>query len=178
MEEIKPVEQLSKKENWELKHQAKEIAKKLAIKKQRLKRAVKWISGIVLVILLIGGLIWYFVTRPPTPKGEIISRNGIHWHSELIIYIKDEQQKIPKDIGIIGTIHKPVHTHDTDGIMHLEFGGLVRKTDITLGQFFKNWNKDIRSLGANMKMTVNGKENTEYENYIMQDKDKIELRYE
>jgi hypothetical protein len=29
-----------------------------------------------------------------------------------------------------------------------------------------------------LKMTVNGKENTEYENYIMQDKDKIELRFE
>ena len=34
------------------------------------------------------------------------------------------------------------------------------------------------SFGANMKMTVNGKENTEYENYIMRDKDKIELRFE
>ena len=34
------------------------------------------------------------------------------------------------------------------------------------------------SFGTNVKMTVNGKENTEYENYAMQDKDKIELRYE
>jgi topoisomerase-4 subunit A len=36
----------------------------------------------------------------------------------------------------------------------------------------------IQSFGTNMKMTVNEEENTEYENYIMQDKDKIEIRYE
>ena len=29
-----------------------------------------------------------------------------------------------------------------------------------------------------MEMTVNGKENIEFENYIMKDKDKIELHYE
>jgi len=72
----------------------------------------------------------------------------------------------------------PVHTHDSTGVIHLEMSGLIRKENITLGQFFKVWGKDIRSFGTNMTMTVNGKENTEYENYLMQDKDKIELRYE
>ena len=56
--------------------------------------------------------------------------------------------------------------------------GLVRKEDITLARFFKVWGKDINSFGTNLTMTVNGKENTEYGNYLMQDKDKIELRYE
>lgn len=36
----------------------------------------------------------------------------------------------------------------------------------------------MRLFGENMKMTVNGEENTEYENYIMRDKNNIELRFD
>ena len=115
----------------------------------------------------------------PVPELDIVSRQAFHWHSELAIYVKGEKQDIPANIGI-GAVHQPVHTHnDSDkGIIHLEFQGLARKQDVALGQFFKNWGKDMWSFGTNVKMTVNGKENTEYENYAMQDKDKIELRYE
>ena len=75
-------------------------------------------------------------------------------------------------------MHRPIHTHDDLPLIHLEFSGMVRQQDITLGQFFKNWDKDMRSFGTNMNMTVNGEENTEYENYVMHDKDKIELRFD
>ena len=117
---------------------------------------------------------------------DIISRNGIHWHPILKIYVKGEKQEIPINIGIGGQYTSlplgmaPIHTHDDAnlGIVHLEFNGLVRKKDIILGQFFINWNKDINSFGTNIKMTVNGVENAELGNYVMQDGDKIELKYE
>lgn len=177
--EEKQVEQLSKKERWELKHQEKENAKEVATKKRSAERIIHWIVGLVLVVLPIGGLIWYGATRPPIPESEIVSRNGLHWHPEIMIYVKGVKQEMPANIGI-AAIHRPIHTHEDAGagIVHLEFQGVVRKNDILLGQFFKSWEKDMRSFGANMKMTVNGKENTEYENYVMQDKDKIEIRYE
>ena len=70
------------------------------------------------------------------------------------------------------------HNDSNQGIIHLEFQGLARKSRMLNARVFKNWGKDIRVFGNNIKMTVNGKENTEYENYAMQDKDKIELRYE
>ena len=116
---------------------------------------------------------------PIIPESDIISKAGFHWHPKLAIYVKGEKQEIPTNIGI-GAVHQQIHTHEdaTEGVIHLEFQGLVRKQDIVLSQFFKNWGKDINSFGANIKMTVNGKENTEFENYIMQDKDKIELRYD
>ncbi len=138
---------------------------------------VKTISWILVAVVVVGGLIWVVASQPKTPESDILSRRGFHWHPELTIYSKGEKQEIPVNIGI-GAIHQPMHTHDTTGVLHLEFQGLVRKQDITLGQFFKNWGKDMRSFGANMKMTVNGKENTEYENYVMGDKDKIELRFD
>lgn len=179
MQEIKPIEQLSKKERRTLRRQEKEAQRTSVIKTEYWKRIAQWGVGVALAVLSVGGFVWYITTRPPIPKGDIISRSGIHWHSELTIYIKGKKQEITPNIGI-GAVHQPVHTHDDSdqGIIHLEFPGITRKQDTTLGEFFKNWGKDIRSFGANMKMTANGKDNTEYENYIMRDNDKIELRYE
>jgi len=130
------------------------------------------------VILILGASVWWSESQQAVGQ-DVVSRNGFHGHSELVIYVKGEKLDIPENIGI-GAVHQPVHTHDdsNQGIVHMEFNGIVRKQDVTLGVFFKNWGKDMRSFGTNMKMTVNGKENTDYENYIMGDKDKIELRYE
>ncbi|MBI3337302.1 MAG: hypothetical protein HY005_01595 [Candidatus Staskawiczbacteria bacterium] len=179
MEEVKLVEQLSNKERHDLKRQQKLQAQERIIKKNRIKKIVLWSAGSILIFTIIGGLIWYVATRPPTLESDIISRTGLHWHPELAIYVKGEKQEIPENIGI-GAVHQPIHTHDDSdqGIIHMEFQGLVRKQDAMIGHFFRNWGKDMRSFGANMKMTVNGEENTEYENYIMLDKDKIELHYE
>ncbi|HEY4514096.1 MAG TPA: hypothetical protein VJH69_02120, partial [Candidatus Paceibacterota bacterium] len=110
----------------------------------------------------------------------LVSASGIHWHPQLEIYFRGEKQEIPANIGL-GAVHQPMHTHAEDsarGIIHLEFGSIVREDDLRLGRFFSVWGKEMRSLGANMKMSVNGKENTEYEEYIMRDQDKVELRYE
>lgn len=144
------------------------------------------IITIILIVLLGIFILVYFGGQDKAKKSEtnaeseIISRNGLHWHSTLAIYVKGEKLDIPANIGI-GAVHNPIHTHDEDapqGVIHMEFGDLVRKSDTKLGGFFKAWNKDIISFGTNMKMTVNGVGNTEYENYLMKDGDKIELRYD
>jgi len=138
-----------------------------------------------IVIVLFGGATWWSKSLQRSDP-EVISRNGIHWHPILEIYVKGERQEIPANIGIGGQYSSqpmgmaPVHTHDdaVQGIIHLEFSGIVRKSDITLGQFLKNWDKDINSFGSTVKMAVNGAENAELENYEMKDGDKIELNYE
>lgn len=145
------------------------------------------IAGVV-VVLLAGGLWWSRNLQASDP--DIISRGAIHWHPTLEIYVKGVRQNIPANLGIgtqfAGTNgYDPqmqmaaVHTHEDMPILHLEFmGGPVRKEDITLGQFFKIWGKDMRQFGSNMRMTVNGQESKEYENYVMRNADKIELRYD
>jgi len=154
------------------------------------KKTIKRISKIALVVLIVGGGIGaigrYIAKQPPTPASDIISREGVHWHPELSIYIKGKRQEIPANLGI-GVTHQPIHTHDTTGVLHLEIQGLVTKDAIKLGQFFKIWGKLFNSdcildscngPGGKVKMLVNGRENTEFENYPMQEKDKIEIRYE
>jgi len=140
-----------------------------------MKKSLLYVIGF---ILFFGGMIWWSKSLQEN-NPDILSRNGFHWHPEVTIYVKEEKQEIPANIGI-GAVHQPIHTHDdsNQGILHMEFQGLVRKENATLGQFLKGWGKDINSFGTNVKMTVNGQENTELENYVMQDQDKIELRYE
>ncbi len=168
MEENIPTEQLTKKERKELKRQEKLETKEATVKSRQVRRITRWIVWSALGIAVVGGLIWLVASQPKTPEGDILSRSGFHWHPELVIYVKGEKQEIPANIGI-GAVHQPVHTHDdsTQGVVHMEFQGLVRKQNATLGQFLKNWGKDINSFGTNVKMTVNGKDNTELENYVM-----------
>ena len=146
------------------------------------------IVGAVAVLLLAGGTLWSKSIANSDP--DIVASSGIHWHPQLTIYVKGQQVQIPQNLGIgaqfAGTNgYDPqmqmaaVHTHEDLPLIHLEFmSGPVRKEDVTLGQFFKIWGKDMRSLGTNMHMTVNGTPNTDYENYVMRDGDKIELNYD
>src|SRR3989339_599854 len=110
----------------------------------------------------------------PITEGEIVSRNGLHWHATLAIYEKGIQQDIPADIGI-GVAHMPIHTHSADGVIHMEMSGLVKRSDLTLDKFFKNWGKDFKNFDGKTTMIVNGKDNAELGSYIMKDNDKIEI---
>lgn len=149
----------------------------------------------VSLLILVGG---YFLTTKPTGETQsstkkqplntkiCVQHGGIsmHIHPELSIYIKDAPQTIPANIGITPNCMGPVHTHDESGTIHLEFPTLV---DVPLKEFFKAWGKKFNSTcifdycngeKGKMKFYVNGKENKKLENYVMHDKDRIEIRYE
>lgn len=151
-----------------------------------LKNLRNWIIGGLALIGLLGGGYWWYKSPPKVSEENIIARSGLHWHPELTIYIKGQKQEISKDIGI-GAGHKPIHTHDSTGTIHMEMEGLITKEETKLGKFFEIWGK-IFNKGCifefcgdpegKVKMFVNGQENQDFENYLMKDKDKIEIRYE
>jgi len=143
-----------------------------------------WMVIIVAVVVLLGGVWWSNSLSSNDPN--LVSSNGVHWHPHLEIYIKGEQQEIPHNIGLTG-VHSPMHTHDDTPIVHMEFGGVVMEDDTRLGNFFRIWGKEFNSQqildyyngpDGTVYMFVNGEENAEFENYHMQDDDKIEIRYE
>lgn len=140
---------------------------------------------IIGVILLTLGT-WFFISKTSAPDSEVIAQRGLHWHAELNIKIFGEIQDIPANIGL-NPFERPIHTHEPDSIIHMEFSGLVKKDDVKLGEFFKIWGKTFNQNcifnqctgeSGRLKMLVNGVENPEFENYSMHDGDKIEIIFE
>lgn len=131
------------------------------------------------LIILLGGAYLMTKQNPSAPETEIVSKNGVHWHPKLVIYVKGEKQELEDGIGL-GVKHEFIHTHTEDykdGVIHIEKQGVVTKDDTRLKNFFKIWGKDINANG-NFKVYVNGQENLDKENYLMKDKDLIEIKYE
>ncbi len=154
------------------------------------RRLIKKILWVTFGLLIIGGGIFgaslLSDDRPPRVESEIISEKGIHWHSRLSITILGQEQDVDANIGL-GAVHKPIHTHEKDNIIHLEFSGLVRIDDILLGRFFEIWGKSFsrdcilnqcNGMEGEVRMSVNGEPNFEFENYPMADNDVIEIIFE
>lgn len=93
----------------------------------------------------------------------------VHYHAHLDVFVNGTAVPVPAGLGINvgpnGTMPEhgepgiaPLHTHDTDGILHIE---APQATDFTLGQVFQLWEVPIDSshLGAYgpVKVYVDGK---------------------
>lgn len=181
----------SRHESRQLKRQEREnqqdIEKKKIAKSKLIKRSVY----IGVPILLIAFLFTFISSQPPaTIESNAVSAsqvpNGpIHWHPRLTITLNGQQQTIPANIGLAG-VHQPVHTHDSTGVLHYENNNPTLE-NMRLGYFFeKVWRKQFNSTcilnycngdSGVVKMSVNGKENFEFENYIPKDKDEILIEF-
>ncbi len=165
------------------------------IPKEKKPLPIKKIRNWVIFIIITGLLIWgaYGLIKGSSNGGTVVDesnltfdapKGAIHWHPHLTITIDGQETAIPVNIGITSNAHFPVHTHETDGIIHMENNAPSKRT-VTLGYFFEVWGKklskdcifDYCTDKGELKMYVNGKENTEFENYFMQDKDEILIEY-
>lgn len=165
------------------------------IPKERKPIPIKKIRNWVIFLVIAGLLVWglYSLIVGMNEEKTVIDKsklnfeaptNAIHWHPILTITIDGKNKIIPTNIGITSNVHYPTHTHDTSGTIHLENNRPTKET-VTLGYFFKVWGKrlskdcifDYCTDKGELKMYVNGKENFEFENYFMQDNDKIRIEY-
>src|SRR3989344_7757512 len=138
--------------------------------------------GIVTLVILIGGVFLLSSqdkAASSIPPERIVSNNGLHWHPRLEIYIKGKKQEIPTGIGLTGSIHQEMHTHDEDakdGVIHMEMKGLVTKDETRLSNFFKIWGKEFSKTQIfdkknnekeKVRIIVNGTDNNIFNNYEM-----------
>lgn len=156
------------------------------------------IIGLLVILFSINPIIQNNKIKELERSGELISAEGIHWHPLLSIEIKGVKQEIPANIGIgpeyaDTPLFNPsmgmsdIHTHDNDGTLHWEVAkGPVKKSDVTLGAFFLVWGKTFNQNcifeycnGPEGKVSfkVNGEDNPDFENYLVKDGDKIEIKY-
>lgn len=168
----------------------------------------RMILAIIGVTVLVLGGILLIVKRDPSTQlattfsgddTETISEGGVHWHPKLSITIKGEPVEIPDNVGIGSdyadhpfyhrVMHMTtIHTHSSDGTLHWEiFQGPIKKGHARLKAFFDIWGQPFdrehlmeKSNGSDgtVRMSVNGQPNDQFEQYVVQDGDEIEIRYE
>ncbi len=184
--ENQPEGQLTRRQRRLLQRLAQDAGQKRDKTVRRLKRSSLWLLAFLVVGGGIGWLVWQAASQPPVPESDLVARSGLHWHPQLSITVKGQDVPLDKNIGI-GAAHNPIHTHDDVPIVHLEHQGRVTKDDLRLGKFFQVWGKEFSSTcildscngsDGQLTMTVNGQPNTEFDRYVMRDKDKIEIRFE
>ena len=158
------------------------------------------IVGLVFVLFVFGIFYFIFGEKSQTVilngKEVSIPKGNTHWHPKLTILINGEKILIPDDIGyrtgktvdthLSGMKMSPTHTHESDGTIHIENNNPASKPEtLTLGYFFYVWDKNFSSEcifeyctnKGTLKMFVNGEENTDFGDYIMQDDDDILIEY-
>lgn len=130
---------------------------------------------------------------------------GDHIHPTLQIVLDGMEVSIPADIGLTETRHFSPHTHDMTGTLHIGEGPVsgIDPLDApprltTLEDFFDVWRTTnvgtsrhspdaffsedrildrFADAGHDVRMTVNGQPNSEFEKYSPHDQDEIVISY-
>ncbi len=141
--------------------------------------------GVVVLVAIFGFIFFSTMDAGSITSNTIVDipKNGLHWHPHLEIIIDGKNIEIPGGLGL-GSVHDPVHTHDNTGEIHLEFAKPIA-SKMVLGYFFKLWGKrfdkecifDYCTDKGTLKMSVNGNENYDFEDYLMRDGDQIVIEY-
>ncbi len=143
-------------------------------------KAHKKLAVLAVLVVIAGGILYVFsqgvsatgaVAFPPK-----LSNQPMHTHPVLEIFVDGRPIAIEANIGI-GRIHQPIHTHEPDGVIHVESPDT---RDYVLGNFFSIWGKrfDGQCVGeycGTVEMTVDGKANAEFASHVLRDRERIVL---
>lgn len=108
---------------------------------------------------------------------------AMHIHPSLKISLIGEEQVIPANIGLESGIMRAIHTHGGDGVLHIEAPCLRQ---FHLHEFFEVWGRPfsydcIYDFCMNeshiLEYSVNGAKTEINADFIMLDKDNIEIVY-
>ena len=145
-----------------------------------------WIIGLVIVVVLIALFMLPRWSDPTRAIAKAWNDAGIdclpshtnanqHIHPEIKILVDGKPELISANIGIVRSCMAEVHTHEADGIIHVE--SVSAGKTFTLSQFFAAWGKSLERDGFKLAMTVDGAPTEELGNLVLKDKHKIVLNY-
>jgi hypothetical protein len=137
----------------------------------------------VFVVFLVGLIVWQKYNNGSGEQGAHVASTVPfvlpnaplvqHIHPELTIVVDGEKETIPANIGL-GAQHRVLHTHDTDGVIHVE---AQDTRAYTLGDFFSVWGKTIERDGYSVELAVDGAPSEDFDNLVLKDKQQIVLTY-
>jgi len=144
-----------------------------------------WAVGVVLVI---GGLVFWGRMNDPNrvwkrtlaaagieclPNGH--TNLALHIHPLLTIIVDGRNELIPETVGVTSTCMAEVHTHETDGVIHLE--SVEPGKTFTLGQFFEVWGRSIVRDGYALTATADGAPVGDPAALVLEDGREVRIEY-
>jgi hypothetical protein len=137
--------------------------------------------SVLLVVVLLGVGTYYLL---PYINGNVgtplpcVSGTGAayHWHTALVITSAGSPVTIPDDIGRqpAAPCMEVLHTHNTDGLIHIEPDTPEQARVYTVADFFLVWGKPF---GAPTGMLVNGTPVTPSPSVGLYDQESIRIDY-
>jgi hypothetical protein len=112
----------------------------------------------------------------PIPEGTPLAE---HIHPHLTIIIGGVRQVIPAGIGLGPSGALPIHTHTSDGTLHVES---TKRLPFTLGDFFRIWGPPFSRTnllghhatpGDPIRMTVDGRPSHAFGSLLLHDQQQI-----
>ena len=139
-------------------------------------------------LLLIMALLVMLVSCAPKDPLQLNLKDynqlALHLHPHLDIIINGKNITIPANIGHSETVIRGIHTHDADGIIHVE-SPVVHQ--YVLQDFFTVWGKTFNETCIleycvdekhTLTVTVNGEKSNQYGQISLHDQDNIQISYE
>lgn len=149
----------------------------------------KWLYGGIASVALV--VLWMVFGGSKVSEDDVLNINlaehenlAFHIHSQLILTFNGENLVIPAGVGISAEGMRVIHTHESDGNLHVE---APFPYQFYLGDFFTIWGKRLTKECAFefctdeenvLKFYVNGEETDLGPDIPLYDLDKIEIVYE
>ncbi len=158
------------------------------VEKQRRRNRVITVAAIVLIAVVAVTVVVYSLSAKgnavplPIYLDRCVTASLIyHAHPSLALNINGSTYTIPSGVGIQGACNKPIHTHATDGVLHVETDA---DQDYKLSDFFLIWGNWANNAqlaifnstqifgghavaGHTLTMTVNGSTDSSFQNYVI-----------
>jgi hypothetical protein len=107
-----------------------------------------------------------------------------HYHVSMELFIRGEAALIPADVGVSAKCMRGIHTHSSDGTLHIETPSTM---EARAEHFFAIWDQPFNSShllnhvaedGEKVSMTVDGVEVEDFENHVLADGQTIVIKLE
>ncbi len=184
------VGELTKKQRKNLRKMQRHEEERLAGQKKEGAKKLKK-TALASLALVVGAFLVYSLITAPKVEGPY-TPGPVHWHANISLTACGEPIKFPRVPP--GQMLGPEvrHLHENDSKIHIE-SQVQRKEDIMVGAFladigvpfsdkqlgpFKEGNACPDGKTGKVGFTVNGAPSREYEKHVMQDGDRIEIRFE
>ncbi len=102
-----------------------------------------------------------------------LTSEAFHIHPRLTVLVDGKKEAVPANIGVVPGCTRELHTHDTDGVIHVE--SIVDRR-YTFANFLSVWGESLERPGHSLKITVDGKATTGPD-FLLKDGQEIFLEY-